>query len=69
MNVNGMWKSLCLQFAHDFQRFEVVDRKSHGIVSNLIAFIKELHLDLEKVFNELLATRVEELFNSNLMEL
>ena len=68
--MNGVWKSLCPQFAHDFHGFEKVSEESKEVFSNLVTFSEKLEVDLqEDNFIEFLAVQHEELTNKDLMEL
>ena len=68
--MNGVWKNLCLQFAHSLHGLEKVDEKSKVAFSNLVTLSKELELHLqEDDFIDLLAVQYEALTNEDLMEL
>ena len=70
ITMNGVWKNLCPQFAHDFCGFEKVDEESKEFFSHLVTLSEKLELDLqEDDFTEFLAVQHEELTNEGLMEL
>ena len=67
--MNGVWKNLCLQFAHSLHGLEKVDEKSKKVFSDLVTLSEKLKLVLqEDNFIELLAVQHEELINEDLME-
>ena len=67
--MNGVWKNLCLQFAHSLRGLEKVDEKSKKVFSDLVTLSEKLKLVLqEDNFIELLAVQHEELTNEDLME-
>ena len=67
--MNGVWKTLCLQFAHSLRGLEKVDEKSKKVFSDLVTLSEKLKLVLqEDNFIELLAVQHEELTNEDLME-
>ena len=68
--MNGVWKNLCLQFAHSLHGFEKMDEKSKNVFSNLVTLSEKLKLDLQEDNSmELLAVQHGELTNEDLMEL
>ena len=68
--MNGVWKNLCLQFAHSLRGLEKVDEKSKKVFSDLVTLSEKLKLVLqEDNFIELLAVQHEELTNEDLMEM
>jgi len=47
--MNGVWKSVCLHFVHDFHGLEKMNVESKEVFSSLVMFSKKLALDLQEM--------------------